>query len=50
MTEIKSGASLDSVTRKKLHIQSLELKKEQQRLKSLIKIVQPTRLPELKTE
>ncbi|KAM3932149.1 kanadaptin [Leptodactylus fuscus] len=50
MTEIKSGASLDSVTRKKLHIQSLELKKEQQRLKSLIKIVQPTRLPELRTD
>ncbi|XP_066451509.1 kanadaptin isoform X2 [Eleutherodactylus coqui] len=48
MTEIKSGASVDSVTRKKLHLQSLELKKEQQRLKSLIKIVQPTRLPELK--
>ncbi|XP_077138183.1 kanadaptin isoform X2 [Ranitomeya variabilis] len=48
MTEIKSGSSFDSVTRKKLHIQSLELKKEQQRLKSLIKIVQPTRLPELK--
>ncbi|XP_056424571.1 kanadaptin-like [Hyla sarda] len=50
MTEIKSGASLDNVTRKKLHLQSLELKKEQQRLKSLIKIVQPTKLPELKTD
>ncbi|XP_075719592.1 kanadaptin [Rhinoderma darwinii] len=50
MTEIKSGASLDSVTRKKLHLQSLELKKEQLRLKSLIKIVQPTRLPELRTD
>lgn len=50
MTEIKSGVSLDSVTRKKLHLQSLELKKEQQRLKSLIKIVQPTKLPELKAD
>lgn len=49
MTEIKAGSSLDSVSRKKLHLQSLELKKEQQRLKSLIKIVQPTKLPELKT-
>ncbi|XP_072266087.1 kanadaptin [Pyxicephalus adspersus] len=48
MTEIKAGSSLDSVSRKKLHLQSLELKKEQQRLKSLIKIVQPTKLPELK--
>ncbi|XP_040286581.1 kanadaptin [Bufo bufo] len=50
MTEMKSGAAIDSVTRKKLHLQSLELKKEQQRLKSLIKIVQPTKLPELKTD
>ncbi|XP_071996035.1 kanadaptin [Engystomops pustulosus] len=50
MTEMKSSAPLDSVTRKKLHIQSLELRKEQQRLKSLIKIVQPTRLPELKSD
>ncbi|XP_073527864.1 kanadaptin isoform X2 [Phyllobates terribilis] len=50
MTEIKSGASVDSVTRKKLHLRSFELKKEQQRLKSLIKIVQPTRLPELKPD
>ncbi|XP_018411105.1 PREDICTED: kanadaptin, partial [Nanorana parkeri] len=49
MTEIKAESSLDSVSRKKLHLQSLELKKEQQRLKSLIKIVQPTKLPELKT-
>ncbi|KAM4040524.1 kanadaptin isoform 2-T2 [Anomaloglossus baeobatrachus] len=48
MTEIKAGSSVDGVTRRKLHLQSLELKKEQQRLKTLIKIVQPTRLPELK--
>ncbi|XP_069811496.1 kanadaptin isoform X2 [Dendropsophus ebraccatus] len=50
MTEIKSGSSLDNVTRKKLHLQSLELRKEQQRLKSLIKLVQPTKLPELKAD
>ncbi|XP_068089544.1 kanadaptin [Hyperolius riggenbachi] len=49
MTEIKAGSSLDSVSRKKLHLRNLELKKEQQRLRSLIKIVQPTKLPELKT-
>ncbi|XP_073412417.1 kanadaptin [Dendrobates tinctorius] len=48
MTEMKSSSSFDSVTRKKLHLQSLDLKKEQQRLKSLIKIVQPTKLPDLK--
>ncbi|XP_041420147.1 kanadaptin isoform X2 [Xenopus laevis] len=47
MTEIKSGATLDNVARKKLHLRSFELKKEQQRLKGLIKIVQPTKLPEL---
>ncbi|KAM4770830.1 kanadaptin [Rhinophrynus dorsalis] len=47
MTEIKSGGALDAVSRKKLHLQSFELKKEQQRLKGLIKIVQPTKLPEL---
>ncbi|KAM4694663.1 kanadaptin isoform 2-T2 [Discoglossus pictus] len=47
MTEIKSGHALDGVSRKKLHIRSFELKKEQQRLKGLIKIVQPTKLPEL---
>ncbi|XP_075451512.1 kanadaptin isoform X4 [Ascaphus truei] len=47
MTEIKSSSSLDGVTRSKLHLQSFELKKEQQRLKALIKIVQPTKLPEL---
>ncbi|KAG8431481.1 hypothetical protein GDO86_018577, partial [Hymenochirus boettgeri] len=47
MTEIKSGSSLDSVSRKKLHLKSFELKKEQQRLKGLIKIVKPTKLPDL---
>ncbi|XP_062427936.1 kanadaptin [Rhea pennata] len=48
MTEMKSGCSLDSVTRKKLHLRSFELKKEQQRLKGLIKLVKPAELPELK--
>uniref|UniRef100_A0A8B9SL32 Solute carrier family 4 member 1 adaptor protein n=1 Tax=Anas platyrhynchos TaxID=8839 RepID=A0A8B9SL32_ANAPL len=48
MTEIKSGCTLDSVTRKKLHLRSFELRKEQQRLKGLIKLVKPTELPELK--
>ncbi|XP_075060511.1 kanadaptin isoform X2 [Mixophyes fleayi] len=47
MTEIKAASTLDSVTRKKLNLQSLELRKEQQRLKTLIKIVQPVQLPEL---
>ncbi|OCT79535.1 kanadaptin isoform X1 [Xenopus laevis] len=47
MTEIKSATTLDSIARKKLHLRSFELKKEQQRLKGLIKIVQPTKLPEL---
>ncbi|KAM5165289.1 kanadaptin [Mantella aurantiaca] len=47
MTEMRAGISMDSVSRKKLHLQSVELRKEQQRLKSLIRIVQPTRLPEL---
>ncbi|XP_063300177.1 kanadaptin isoform X2 [Pelobates fuscus] len=49
MTDIKSGVALDAVTRKKLHLQSFELKKEQERLKGLIKIAQPTRLPDLIT-
>ncbi|NXV44352.1 NADAP protein, partial [Uria aalge] len=48
MTEIKSGCALDSVARKKLHLRSFELKKEQQRLKGLIKLVKPAELPELK--
>ncbi|NXE58458.1 NADAP protein, partial [Calcarius ornatus] len=48
MTEMKSGCTLDSVARKKLHLRSFELKKEQQRLKGLIKLVKPTELPELK--
>ncbi|OXB72946.1 UNVERIFIED_CONTAM: hypothetical protein H355_001913 [Colinus virginianus] len=48
MTEIKAGSTLDSVTRKKLHLRSFELKKEQQRLKGLIKLVKPAELPELK--
>uniref|UniRef100_U3J077 Solute carrier family 4 member 1 adaptor protein n=1 Tax=Anas platyrhynchos platyrhynchos TaxID=8840 RepID=U3J077_ANAPP len=48
MTEIKSGCTLDSVTRKKLNLRSFELRKEQQRLKGLIKLVKPTELPELK--
>ncbi|NXT43927.1 NADAP protein, partial [Pelecanoides urinatrix] len=48
MTEIKSGCTLDSVARKKLHLRSFELKKEQQRLKGLIKLVKPAELPELK--
>nr|XP_033792750.1 kanadaptin [Geotrypetes seraphini] len=49
MTKIKSGTSLDGVSRKKLHLKSFELKKEQQRLKGLIKMVKPTDLPELKS-
>ncbi|KFZ49211.1 Kanadaptin, partial [Podiceps cristatus] len=48
MTEIKSGCTLDSVARKKLHLRSFELRKEQQRLKGLIKLVKPAELPELK--
>ncbi|NXL00557.1 NADAP protein, partial [Mesembrinibis cayennensis] len=48
MTDIKSGCTLDSVARKKLHLRSFELKKEQQRLKGLIKLVKPAELPELK--
>ncbi|XP_071595491.1 kanadaptin [Heliangelus exortis] len=50
MTEIKSGGTLDSVARKKLHLRSFELKKEQQRLKALIKLVKPAELPELKPQ
>ncbi|NXF16034.1 NADAP protein, partial [Rhodinocichla rosea] len=50
MTEMKSGCTLDSVARKKLHLRSFELKKEQQRLKGLIKLVKPTELPELKPQ
>ncbi|NWV05925.1 NADAP protein, partial [Ptilonorhynchus violaceus] len=50
MTEIKSGSTLDSVARKKLHLRSFELKKEQQRLKGLIKLVKPAELPELKPQ
>ncbi|NXP47304.1 NADAP protein, partial [Heliornis fulica] len=48
MTGIKSECTLDSVARKKLHLRSFELKKEQQRLKGLIKLVKPAELPELK--
>ncbi|NXA46036.1 NADAP protein, partial [Nothocercus julius] len=48
MTEIKSGGTLDSITRKKLHLRTFELRKEQQRLKGLIKLVKPVELPELK--
>lgn len=50
MTEIKSGCALDSVARKKLHLRTFELRKEQQRLKGLIKIVTPATLPELKSQ
>ncbi|NWU93895.1 NADAP protein, partial [Upupa epops] len=48
MTEMKSGAPLDSVSRKKLHLRTFELRKEQQRLRALIRIVRPAALPELK--
>ncbi|XP_074065912.1 kanadaptin isoform X1 [Macrotis lagotis] len=48
MTEIKSGSTLDGVSRKKLHLRTFELRKEQQRLKGLIKLVKPTEMPELK--
>ncbi|XP_072407250.1 kanadaptin [Chiloscyllium punctatum] len=50
MTKIRTGATVDSVTRKKLHVKSFELKREQQRLQKLIKIVTPADLPELKME
>ncbi|KAL2773755.1 kanadaptin [Daubentonia madagascariensis] len=48
MSEMKSGSSLDGVSRKKLHLRTFELRKEQQRLKGLIKIVKPAEIPELK--
>ncbi|EHB15904.1 Kanadaptin [Heterocephalus glaber] len=48
MSEIKSGNALDGVSRKKLHLRTFELRKEQQRLKGLIKIVKPAEIPELK--
>ncbi|XP_023566880.1 kanadaptin [Octodon degus] len=48
MSEIKSGNTLDGVSRKKLHLRTFELRKEQQRLKGLIKIVKPAEIPELK--
>lgn len=48
MSEIKSGSALDGVSRKKLHLRTFELRKEQQRLKGLIKIVKPVEIPELK--
>ncbi|GCB72240.1 hypothetical protein scyTo_0006213 [Scyliorhinus torazame] len=50
MTKIRTGATVDNVSRKKLHIKSFELKKEQQKLQKLIKIVTPVGLPELKME
>ncbi|KYO43455.1 kanadaptin [Alligator mississippiensis] len=50
MTEIKAGSTLDSVARKKLHLRTFELRKEQQRLKGLIKLVKPAELPELKSQ
>ncbi|XP_054834649.1 kanadaptin [Eublepharis macularius] len=50
MTEIKSGCALDSVARKKLHLRTFELRKEQQRLKGLIKMVTPASLPDLKSQ
>ncbi|KAH0622621.1 hypothetical protein JD844_025084 [Phrynosoma platyrhinos] len=49
MKDIKSGCALDSVTRRKLHLQTFELRKEQQRLKGLIKIVTPASMPGLKS-
>ncbi|KAG8522449.1 Kanadaptin, partial [Galemys pyrenaicus] len=48
MSEMKSGSALDGVSRKKLHLRTFELRKEQQRLKGLIKIVKPAEIPELK--
>ncbi|XP_064220025.1 kanadaptin isoform X1 [Aotus nancymaae] len=48
MSEMKSGSTLDGVSRKKLHLRTFELRKEQQRLKGLIKIVKPAEIPELK--
>uniref|UniRef100_A0A8C5L2I8 Solute carrier family 4 (anion exchanger), member 1, adaptor protein n=1 Tax=Jaculus jaculus TaxID=51337 RepID=A0A8C5L2I8_JACJA len=48
MSDMKAGSTLDGVSRKKLHLRTLELRKEQQRLKGLIKIVKPAEIPELK--
>nr|XP_060610087.1 kanadaptin [Anolis sagrei ordinatus] len=50
MKEIKSGCALDSVMRRKLHLRTFELRKEQQRLKGLIKIVTPASMPELRSQ
>ncbi|KAL1765964.1 kanadaptin [Sigmodon hispidus] len=48
MSEMKSGSTLHGVSRKKLHLRTFELRKEQQRLKGLIKLVKPVEIPELK--
>ena len=50
MSEMKSGSALDGVSRKKLHLRTFELRKEQQRLKGLIKIVKPAEIPDQSLE
>ncbi|XP_006626420.2 kanadaptin [Lepisosteus oculatus] len=47
MCEVRSGAALDSMARKKLHVRIAELRRERQRLQKLVEITRPAQLPAL---
>ncbi|MBN3313731.1 NADAP protein, partial [Atractosteus spatula] len=47
MCEVRRGAALDSMARKKLHVRVAELRRERQRLQKLVEITRPTQLPAL---
>lgn len=47
MTAVRSEAVLDSVERKKLHLHVAELRKDAQRLRSLVELTRPTQIPSL---
>ncbi|KAG2468376.1 NADAP protein, partial [Polypterus senegalus] len=49
MKEVRTGGTLDSITRKKLHLRASELKKEGQHLRKLVEIARPAQMPELET-
>ncbi|XP_028652168.2 kanadaptin [Erpetoichthys calabaricus] len=49
MKEVRTGGSLDSITRKKLHLRASELKKEGQHLRKLVEIARPAQMPALES-
>lgn len=47
MTAVRSEAAIDAVERRKLHVRVADLRKDAQRLRKLVELTRPARMPSL---